>query len=201
MHILIATGNPGKVHEYETLLADAPVTLLSLKDVGLEWLVVDETASTFAGNAQLKALAYSQASGHFTLADDSGLCVDALDGAPGVYSARFGGSGLDDAGRRHKLLEALEGVEDEERSAHFTCVIALADPRLDECVLAEGRCDGTITYEEYDDGHGFGYDALFLPVGYDRTFAQIPRAEKNRISHRARAAQKLVPLLKSLTTE
>lgn len=198
MHILIATGNQGKIREYETLLADTPVTLLSLNDVGLEWLVVDETASTFAGNAQIKALAYSQASGHLTLADDSGLCVDALDGAPGVYSARYGGSGLDDAGRRHKLLEALDGVVDEERSAHFTCVIALADPRMDDCILAEGRCDGFITYEEYDGGHGFGYDPVFLPAGYDRTFAQLPKAEKNHISHRGRAVQKLVPLIKEL---
>jgi XTP/dITP diphosphohydrolase len=198
MEILIATQNKGKVREYAALFDGLPVTLLSLDDVGLGGMDVEETGATFAENAQLKALAYAQASGRLTLADDSGLCVDALDGAPGVYSARYAGPGQDDAGRRRHLLQVLDGVPLEKRGAYFACVIALADPHSGTCEVVEGRCEGRITLTEQDDGHGFGYDPLFIPDGHDRTFAQIPKAEKNRISHRGRAAQALVPVLRAM---
>jgi XTP/dITP diphosphohydrolase len=198
MEILIATTNKGKHREYATLFAGLPVTLLTLDDVGLGTLDVEETGDTFHENAAIKARAYAKASGKHALADDSGLCVDALGGAPGVQSARYGGPGLDDAGRRQKLLAALKDTPDNARGAFFTCVIALADPQTDECIYAGGRCTGRIIREQRDDGHGFGYDPIFVPQGYDRTFAQIPKAEKNKISHRGVAAQRFMPELHKL---
>lgn len=201
MELVIGTGNPGKLREYQILLADAPVTVIGLKDVGLDSIDVEETGETFQQNAELKALAYAEASGEFVLADDSGLCVDALDGAPGVHSARYGGGGLDDAGRRHKLLSALDGVSPEERIAHFECVIAVADPRTLTCMVTHGICKGRIAHVEKDGPEGFGYDAIFIPDGYDRTFAQLPKEVKNRISHRGEAARQLIPILKTLSQE
>jgi non-canonical purine NTP pyrophosphatase (RdgB/HAM1 family) len=198
--LLVATQNPGKLREYENLLADLPVTLLSLDDVGLGDMDVEETGDTFAANALLKARAYAEASGKLTLADDSGLCVDALGGAPGVFSKRFGEPALDDAGRRRALLDALRYTPDDERDAYFACVIALVDPLTGTEHHVEGRCNGYILHEDRDDGHGFGYDALFLPDGYDRTFAQIPRAEKNDMSHRGDAGRKIVPIVREMVT-
>jgi XTP/dITP diphosphohydrolase len=199
MELLIATRNIGKLREYEKLLADLPVTLLNLDDVGLGEMDVEETGDTFAENALLKARAYAEASGKLTLADDSGLCVDALGGAPGVFSKRFGEPGLDDAGRRRTLLDALRYTPDDERGAYFACVIALVDPKTGTERHVEGRCAGHILTEERDDGHGFGYDALFLPDGYDRTFAQIPNDEKNEMSHRGDAGRKIVPIIREIS--
>ncbi|PJF22155.1 MAG: non-canonical purine NTP pyrophosphatase, RdgB/HAM1 family [Phototrophicales bacterium] len=199
MEIVIGTTNPGKVKEYRELLADIPITLLSLDDVNLGHMDVPETGETFMANAQLKAKAYAQASGKFALADDSGLCVDALNGAPGVYSARYGGEGLDDAGRRQKLLEQLTGVT--QRTAYFECVIAVAHPQQQTCLIAQGVCEGKIALEESSGAQGFGYDAIFIPDGYDRTFGDLEAHIKHQISHRGRAARKLIVMLQAFLSD
>jgi XTP/dITP diphosphohydrolase len=198
MEILIATHNLGKLREYQALLPS--YTLIGLSDVGLGAFDVDETGSTFLDNAALKAVQYARASGRITLSDDSGLCVDMLDGAPGVYSARYGGEGLDDAGRRAHLLAQMQHIPEGQRSAHFVCVIALHDPRTGQTYAVEGTCDGHILMEERGSG-GFGYDALFVPEGYDLTYAEMPAEQKDALSHRARAVQKLIPLLHDVLSE
>lgn len=198
MEILIATHNLGKLREYQALLPG--YTLIGLNDVGLGAFDVDETGSTFLDNAALKAVQYARASGRITLSDDSGLCVDMLDGAPGVYSARYGGDGLDDAGRRAYLLAQMQHIPEGQRSARFVCVIALHDPRTGQTYAVEGTCDGHILTEERGSG-GFGYDALFVPDGYDLTYAEMPAEQKDALSHRARAVQKLIPLLQDVLAE
>ncbi len=198
MDLLIGTSNPGKLHEFEVLLGELPLKLLTLKDVGLGDMDVEESATTLEENASLKVRAYSQASGLATLADDTGLMVDALGGAPGVYPARYGGPGLTMQQRRQKLLGELVGVPDEQRTARFACVIALADPRNDMLTTVRGVCEGRIAQVEDEGGSGFGYDALFIPQGYDIPWSRVPMEEKNRISHRGRAAQLIVPVLEKL---
>ncbi len=195
MELLIATHNLGKLREYQALLPG--YALIGLSDVGLGAFDVDETGSTFLDNAALKAVQYARASGRITLSDDSGLCVDALNGAPGVHSARYGGHGLDDAGRRAYLLAQMAHVPDAERTARFVCVIALHDPRTDQTYAVEGTCDGHILQEERGSG-GFGYDALFVPDGHHLTYAEMLPEQKDAISHRGRAAQKLIPLLRDV---
>ena len=201
MEILIATGNKGKIREYGNLLLDLPVTLLGPADVGLSDLDVVEDGETFEDNAKIKARAYAQASGKLTLADDSGLCVDALRGAPGIHSARYGGPGLDDAGRRHKLLSEMEPVPDEKRTAHFECVIALAVPETMSCIITYGECPGRITRIDADGPEGFGYDAIFMPDGYGKSFAQLPKDVKNDLSHRGKAAADLIPILQQIAED
>ncbi len=196
MELLVGTNNVGKVREYRSLLADLPITFLTLADIGLD-MDVDETGTTFAENATIKALAFAKASGLWTVADDSGLCVDALDGGPGVYSARFGGPGLDDRGRRLKLLEIMVDVPDGQRTAYFQCVIALARPVEADIVTVSGRCMGHIRRAE-SGTDGFGYDAIFQPDGFDVTFAELTREEKGNISHRGAAVRALVPVLRQL---
>lgn len=198
MDLLIGTGNAGKLHEYQVLLAEAPVRLLNLRDVGLADAEADESGDTVEANARIKALTYSRASGLLTLADDTGLMVDALSGAPGVHAARYGGADLTMAQRRAKLLAALTDVPDEQRTARFVCVIALANPQTGELVSVEGVCEGQIARAEAPGEHGFGYDALFVPAGHDIPWSQIPMDEKNRISHRGQAARKIIPVLKQL---
>jgi len=124
--------------------------------------------------------------------------VDVLDGAPGLYSARYAGAGATDADRRQKLLNELKEVPDDKRTARFECVIALANPQTGEVTTVSGTCEGVIAHQESGGEHGFGYDPIFIPDGYDVTFADIGGAEKNRISHRGRAAAQLLPVLKSL---
>ena len=141
MEILIATQNPGKLKEYRAILSALPVKVLSLSDVGQDDLDVEETGDTFTENAQLKAAAYARASEHYTLADDSGLCVDALDGGPGVKSARYAPT---TAERNAKLLGALSGLDDDERGAYFACVIAFHAPDGSPITTTEGRLDGRI---------------------------------------------------------
>ncbi|MBC7810606.1 MAG: RdgB/HAM1 family non-canonical purine NTP pyrophosphatase [Burkholderiales bacterium] len=198
LEVLIGTHNQGKVREFGELLADAAVRCLSMNDVNLT-VKVDETADTFEGNAVLKAVAYAGASGMLTLADDSGLMVDALDGAPGLYSARYGDPGLDDAGRRFKLLNALKDVPEEARTARFIAVIALARPQEGVIATVEGTVEGCIAFADQDGPVGFGYDAIFIPDGFaPRSFAELSKGEKNRISHRGVAATKLIPILREL---
>jgi len=194
--LLIATNNPGKLREYEELLADEglPLQLTFPGQEGIDLDVV-ESGETFAENAALKAQAYAWASGLPTLADDSGLEVDALGGAPGVRSARYAGPGTSDADRYRKLLSALEDVPPDGRSARFRCVVALALPG--GCLeTAEGRCEGHIGYEPRGE-YGFGYDPVFVVDGTaGRTMAELPPEVKNRISHRARAFKAAVPFLR-----
>lgn len=195
--LLIATQNKGKLAEYQELLDGLPVRLLGTHEAGLADFDVEENGETFADNARIKALAYAQASGMLALADDSGLAVDALNGQPGVYSARYGGPGLDDAGRRAVLLREMASVPDAGRGARFVCVIGVAQPNDARFISAAGACEGQILREERGEG-GFGYDRLFLPRGYTQTYAEMPAHIKHAISHRGRAAEALKPLLAAL---
>jgi len=193
MRLLIATRNEGKKAEYAALLADPEIELLTLKDLGIE-MEVEETGHTYAENALLKARAYAAASGMITLADDSGLEVDALGGEPGVRTARYGGEGLSDEERYLLLLEKLRGVPPERRTARFRCVIALVHPDGRE-VLLEGTCEGRIS-EEPRGQEGFGYDPVFFLPELNCTMAELPAEAKNRISHRARAARQAREVLR-----
>jgi len=194
MRLLIASNNVGKVHEYAELLAGSGFDLCRLAEVGLD-NEVEETGETFTENACLKARAYGQSSGLLTLADDSGLEVDALGGAPGVHSARYAGPGATDADRIGKLLAALDGVPWEKRTADFRCVIALSwpDGRLE---TFEGRCDGVIAFEPKGT-NGFGFDPVFYMPEHNCTMAELPMDVKNRISHRGRAAALVCERLKA----
>lgn len=195
--ILVATGNPGKMREYRDMLNDLNLEWLSLTDLALDHMEVEETGSTFAENAILKAQAYHAASGGLlTLADDSGLAVEALGGAPGVYSARYGAPEVTtEQGRYQKLLKALEHTPAQARAAHFVCVIAILAPGH-EVMTVEGTLEGSIGYEARG-SHGFGYDPVFvLPDG--RHLAELAPAEKHPISHRGVALQKALPLLRGL---
>ena len=196
--LLIATNNPGKLREYEELLAGLPLELTSPAREGLS-LEVAETGESFAENARLKAVAYARASGLLTLADDSGLEVDALGGRPGVHSARYAGEGADDEERYRLLLEEMRGVPWEKRTARFRCVIAIATPE-GEVRTAEGTCEGIIAFEPRGE-HGFGYDPVFYLPQHGRTMAELEPRAKNRISHRARAARKAREILRELWEE
>ncbi len=190
--LLIATTNPGKFHEFVELLGDQPLALKSLADFPTA-PEVPEDGATYAANALHKALTLARWSGCATLADDSGLEVDALGGAPGVHSARYAGAAQDTAANIAKLLAALEGVPLAQRTARFRCIIAVARP--DGATLtAEGICEGCII-ETPRGGGGFGYDPVFLDPSRGQTFAEIPAAVKNRLSHRARACARLRPQL------
>ncbi len=191
--LLIATRNPGKVREYREILASLDLTYLEPEGITLE---VEETAGTFAGNAVLKATTYAEASGLLTWADDSGLEVDALGGAPGVLSARYAGPGASDADRYRKLLDALAGVPWERRTARFRCVVALARPG-GEVRTATGVCEGIIAFGPAGE-NGFGYDPVFYFPARGLTMAQLPPELKNQISHRARAAQAAAQILRQM---
>jgi XTP/dITP diphosphohydrolase len=192
--LLIATTNPGKQREYRALLRDAPAEIVFPDDLGIT-LEVEEDGATFRENAAKKARALSQASGFPALADDSGLEVNALGGEPGVRSARYAGPGADDPRRRAFLLENLRGVP-APRTARFVCAIAIAS--ADGSVeFAEGECRGEITFTERGT-NGFGYDPVFQIEGRAETMAEITAEEKNRISHRARAARAAIPILRGI---
>jgi len=195
--LLVATSNRGKLREFRTLLPD--IDLLTPDQIDLD-LQVEETGSTFAANARLKARAHAAASGLVSIADDSGLEVDALDGDPGVFSARYGGEELDDRGRCRLLLERLaEAVSQHGRAARFRCVLVAAAPDGREC-WAEGTCEGLIHSRLAGEG-GFGYDPVFFVPDLGRTMAQIPVAVKNRISHRSQAIRAIRPALASTFAE
>jgi len=192
MQLFIATTNVGKLREYQRLLADLPVTLRSLVNLPHSLPEVDETGATFEANALLKAHAYSAQLGQAVLADDSGLMVDALDGAPGVHSARYAPTA---EARNAKLLAALKDVPFEQRTARFICVAAVVMPCSDGALTAtaEGRLEGRIAFEPRGT-NGFGYDPIFL-LSDGRTVAELTPAEKDAISHRSKAIAKLKPLL------
>ncbi|NOH00674.1 MAG: RdgB/HAM1 family non-canonical purine NTP pyrophosphatase [Chloroflexi bacterium] len=193
--LLIATNNNGKILEFQDLLKDSGIELVTPGQINLE-LEVEEDGPTYAENAGRKAIAFAQASGLISLADDSGLEVDALDGAPGLYSARYSPKpGAKDADRRAFLLENLK---DKPRpwTAHFHATVAIAS-LLGEVQLAEGNCFGEIIPEERGTG-GFGYDPIFFIPELGKTMAELDMDEKNRLSHRARAAMNAMPILKKL---
>lgn len=194
MRLLIATHNRGKLIEYQEIFADA-FALVTLDDVDIREDVA-ETGATFAENARVKAVAYARASGLLTLADDSGLQVDALGGEPGVYSKRYAGDGKSDADRIVFLLDKLRDVPRGKRTARFRCAIAIASPRgeLWEC---DGTCEGEIEFAPRGT-NGFGYDPVFFVAERGVTMAELPSAEKNKISHRARAAAEAQKILEKI---
>lgn len=186
-NILIATGNVGKAEEIKQLLDGLPADIVTLADIGIT-ADVSETGETYAVNALLKATAYCKASGCITLADDSGLEVDALGGRPGVFTARYAGARASDSERWAKLLTELRHVPQPDRAARFRCAIAIAAPRRTPLVV-EGTCEGFIAEAPAGSG-GFGYDPIFYLPPYGCTMAELPGEIKNTISHRARAAHK-----------
>jgi len=191
--LLIATGNEHKLDEFRMLLADLPTELVGLRDVGITDEIA-ETGTTFEANARLKADGYCRLSGLPTLADDSGLVVDALGGAPGVYSARYGG--VQGAAQLALVLDQLRDVPLAERTARFECVLALALPTQPTRVV-RGTVEGVIGSQARGD-HGFGYDPLFVLPERNLTMAEISAAEKNVISHRGRAIAAMEPLLRAI---
>ena len=194
--LLVATHNQGKVTEFAEMLADLAIEWLSLDDVGVTE-DVEETGSTFRENSVLKSRTYALETGLITLADDSGLEVDALQGAPGVYTARYGGPGLTAVQRYQKLLEAIKEVPEPQRTARFRCVITVAGP--DGVILgeSEGVCEGRIAQKPIGD-NGFGYDPVFYLPQFNMTMAQLPAGEKHIISHRGQAVQAIVPRLREI---
>lgn len=188
--LLIATGNVGKVREMLDLFGKMPVKFSTLADhSGL--LEVEETGSTFAENAALKASGYARQTGQWCLADDSGLEVDALGGRPGVFSARYGGPDIGFPARIDLLLAELANTRVDQRTARFVCVMALADETGRIRTSVKGECLGTIAVRPLGSG-GFGYDPIFVPDGYETTFGALPCSVKAAISHRARAAEKIM---------
>lgn len=187
---VLATHNPKKLEEMQAILSALGIEVVSPASLGID-LEVEETGSTFAENALLKAKAVSAAAKLPAIADDSGLCVDALNGGPGVYSARYGGEELDDRGRCMLLLNNLRGQTT--RAAHFACAIACVFPD-GETLTAEGRCDGAIAFAPLGTG-GFGYDPIFLVPSKGKTFGQLPAEEKHAISHRGMALKEFAAKL------
>ena len=193
--IIIATHNRGKLEEFQRMLAPLGYEAVSADEAGCPD-EIEENGATFAENATLKAKAVCEAAGLPAMGDDSGLCVDALGGGPGVYTARYAGEHGTPEMCIEKLLRALDGVPVEERGAYFACAIALCYPG-GGLLLAEGRCDGSIAFQK-DGGGGFGYDPIFLYEG--RSFAALSPEEKDAVSHRGIALRKIAELLKQETT-
>lgn len=193
MKFVIATGNPGKVKDFNLILSLMGHEAVSLKEMGIE-CDIEETGETFKENSYIKAKAIYDMIKLPTIADDSGLCVDALHGAPGVYSARYGGEGLDDHGRCLKLLEEMK--DEKNRKAWFKsaiCCILSDDIKIE----VEGECEGTLLYEVTGE-NGFGYDPLFYVEKFKKTFGEVSKEEKNEISHRRKAMDKLKEELKKV---
>lgn len=197
--LVLATTNPGKAAEFRTLLAryldPARVTLATPGDLGFNLPPIEETGGTFAENARLKVVALAQATGLPSFADDSGLCVDALGGAPGLHSARWAGVAASDADRTALLLAQIQGVPAPKRTARFVCAVAfcLPDGRV---FTQEAACEGVIADTPAGD-NGFGYDPVFLIPRLGKTFAALTPHEKNELSHRAQAIALLVPTLQN----
>lgn len=194
MEIVIATKNVGKVKELEEILADLPINLRSLND--FEAVVEpEETGVDFIENAVLKAQSYALQTGLWALADDSGLEVEALNNAPGVFSARYAGENATSEERINKLLGELNKTQDENRRARFVCAMAVADERGEIKFVAEGVCDGRII-DTPKGANGFGYDPIFVPEGFSETFGELSNDVKREISHRARASKKIIAYLR-----
>ena len=191
MTFVLATANPGKIREMQEILHDFGIEVTTREDLGID-IDIEETGETFLENATLKAKAICEASGLPAIADDSGLVVDALGGAPGVYSSTFGGVGLDPTARCEHLLEKMRGME--QRGAKFVCTIVCIFPD-GRVISAEGECRGAIAHMPRGAG-GFGYDPVFLVNGTDRTMAELTPEEKNKISHRGVALGRFLDKLK-----
>lgn len=192
--IIIGSGNQHKIEEIKACFLDLDFKFVGL-DPELELAEVIEDGKNYKENALKKARQRAQELNEIVLADDSGLSVDYLDGAPGIYSARFGGSGLSDQEKYLKILELLDGQPLEKRKAAFISVIALVDPFKNIEIIVKGKCSGIIA-EEPAGENGFGYDPIFYLPEYDKTMAQISQQEKNKISHRGRALNKMKKELK-----
>jgi len=193
MKLVLASGNPGKLKEFSALLADSGFEVVPQVSLGVD--DAEETGLSFVENALLKARHAARASGLPALADDSGLCVEHLDGAPGLYSARYAGTHGDNAANNAKLLRALDGVPDERRGAFFICVLVLLRHAEDPApLIAEGRWHGHVLHASRG-MQGFGYDPLFLPQGQTLSAAELDPVLKNTLSHRALALARLQALL------
>ena len=198
--LLVATGNPGKVKEFAEMLTDLNVEWIGQKDTGYD-MDVEESGSTFVENAILKATQWGKLTGHLTLADDSGLEVDALDGAPGLYTARYGSPEMTHEERYLFLLKNIKDVPEAKRTAQFRCVIAVSDGKGEVLTTVEGICPGHITFEPRG-LNGFGYDPIFMPEDQGgKTMAELTSEQKHPISHRGLAITKLTPFLRSLLAD
>jgi XTP/dITP diphosphohydrolase len=193
--LLIASNNKNKLKELMSLFADLPISITSLKDQGIEHEVA-ETGTTFEENAILKAREYARLSGLVTLADDSGIEVDALDGKPGVYSARYSGEGATDEQNWQKLLEELKSVPKEKRTARYRVVLAIAKPN-GEVETCAGSLEGVITESPQGEG-GFGYDPVFYIPQFNATAAEVDQEQKNKVSHRREALTKALEIIEKL---
>ncbi|MCR4719838.1 MAG: RdgB/HAM1 family non-canonical purine NTP pyrophosphatase [Firmicutes bacterium] len=191
MEIVAATNNSEKAREFAEILTDLGISVITMKDLGIK-IEIPETGKTFAENAMIKAKEVARLCNLPVIADDSGLCVNALDGAPGLYSARFAGEGASDSELRAKLLKAMENESD--RSAFFISSVVMLFPD-GKSIEAEGRVSGNITYEEKGSG-GFGYDAIFFCDEIEKTFAEATPLEKDEVSHRGRALRELYKKIK-----
>lgn len=191
--LLIATSNKGKLAEIKSVLEGVPFEIVSIADMPEipTDFEVEETGTTFEENAAIKAKAYAQKSGLMALADDSGICVDALGGKPGVYSARYGETAEI---RNQKLLEEMKGVLEEKRGARYVCAIAIYDPETEKLLECKGECEGLIT-EMPKGENGFGFDPIFFSTELGKTMAEAAAEEKNSVSHRGRALRKAKELL------
>lgn len=192
MKIIFATNNQDKMKEIHAIMADFPIEILSLKEAGIH-ADVEENGKTFEENAVIKAEAICRMTGHVTIADDSGLEIDALGGEPGIYSARYMGEDTSYRMKNGSLIKRLEGVPDEKRTARFVCAVAAAFPDAPTQTV-RGTIEGRIGYEEAGE-NGFGYDPIFYLPEYGCTTAQMAPEDKNKISHRGRALEKIKPVL------
>ncbi|MBA2503075.1 MAG: XTP/dITP diphosphatase [Pyrinomonadaceae bacterium] len=194
LDLMIATRNEGKLREIAASLADLPVRLGGFADFP-HLQEAEETGVTFAENAMLKARACAAQTKLLTIADDSGLEVDALDGRPGIRSARYAGENKSDEERMERLLAELGDVPEEKRQARFVCALAVADPTTNFLQVFTGTCEGRIAFQPRG-GSGFGYDPIFIPDGYRQTFGELPARVKKQISHRARALEAAASFLR-----
>ena len=194
MKLILASNNANKLREFRSLVADLDIELLSQREAGCDF-EVDETGTTFEENAYLKASAVTAATGYAAVADDSGLCVDALNGEPGIYSARYGlGHAASDRERYEYLLRKLEGVEN--RTARFVCCICCTFPD-GSVIRSRGECEGEILHAPRGNG-GFGYDPVFHPLCTDKAMAELTPEEKNAISHRGKALRAFIEELRKI---
>lgn len=189
--IVLGTHNRKKLREMQELFAPHAIAVRSLDDFP-QALEVVEDGDSFAANARLKATQQAMHLGQWVVGEDSGLCVDALDGAPGIYSARFSGEGATDERNNHLLLERLQGVPAERRTAYYVCYACLSDPHGTVRAESSGQCRGRILTQAFGTG-GFGYDPLFEVIEYHRTFGELSAALKSVLSHRARAMRRFIP--------
>ncbi len=193
--LLLASSNPGKIREYRLLLGDLGYQIVTLSEQGIS-KVTTESGNTYEQNAEMKATTYAKLSQLITLADDSGLEVDALHGKPGIHSARFAGKNATDADRVTKLLAMMDGIPWDRRTAHFKCVIAIATPE-GKLTLCQGKRHGIIAFEAKGE-NGFGYDPIFHLPELAKTMAELPLELKNQLSHRGQAAQRARNILNQL---